>query len=112
MLQKINLSPKRKKNIYIWLYFVKNLVDANKIQINVPAFQHFVKFFFSCIFSHVIDHINEYQIFTVNVLKFKKNPVLFLFLNKMLLIQAGIYKILVRIVNMEDSDQPASSEAV
>ena len=47
---------------------------------------------------------------TVNVLKFR--TLLFLFSNKMLLIRAGIRKILVRIGNMEDLDQTASSEAV
>ena len=39
------------------------------------------------------------------------NTFLFLFSNKMLLIKAGIHKMLVRIANREDSDQIASSEA-
>ena len=37
---------------------------------------------------------------------------LFLFSNKILLIRAGIYKMLVRIANREEPDQTASSEAV
>ena len=37
---------------------------------------------------------------------------LFLFSNKMLFFRAGIYILLVRIVNREDPDQTVSSEAV
>ena len=37
---------------------------------------------------------------------------LFLFSNKILVIKAGIHKILVRIANSEGPDQTASSEAV
>ena len=40
------------------------------------------------------------------------NTFLFLLLNKMLVIRAGIHKLLVRIANMEDPDQTAFSEAV
>ena len=40
------------------------------------------------------------------------NTFLFLFSNKMLLIMAGIHKMLVRTANREDPDQTASSEAV
>ena len=40
------------------------------------------------------------------------NTLLFLFSNKMLLIRAGIHKMLVRIANREDPNQTASSEAV
>ena len=36
----------------------------------------------------------------------------FLFSTKMLVIRAGIYKMIVRIANREDPDQTASSEAV
>ena len=39
------------------------------------------------------------------------NTFLFLFSNKMLVIKAGIHKILVRIANREDPDQTISSEA-
>ena len=47
-------------------------------------------------------------------LKYSKisNTFHFLFSKKMWIIKAGIHKILVRIVNREDSDQTASSEAV
>ena len=46
--------------------------------------------------------------------KFSKilNTFLFLFLNKMLAFRTGIRKMLVRIVNREDPDKTASSEAV
>ena len=37
---------------------------------------------------------------------------LFLFSNKLLIIRAGIHKILVRITNMENPNQTASSEVV
>ena len=40
------------------------------------------------------------------------NTFLFLFSNKMLVIGAGIHKLLVRIANREDLDQTASSEAL
>ena len=40
------------------------------------------------------------------------NTFLFLFSTKMLVIRAGIHKMLVRIANREDPDQTASSEAV
>ena len=40
------------------------------------------------------------------------NTFLFLFSNQMLVIRAGIHKMLVRIANREDPDQTASSEAV
>ena len=40
-----------------------------------------------------------------------KHP-LFPFSNKMVVIRAGIYKMLVKIVSREDSDQTASLEAV
>ena len=40
------------------------------------------------------------------------NAFLFLFSNKMLVIRAGIHKMLVGIVNREDPDQTASEEAV
>ena len=40
------------------------------------------------------------------------NILLFLFLNKMLVISAGTHKMLVRKANREDPDQTASSEAV
>ena len=40
------------------------------------------------------------------------NTFLFLFSNKMLVIRAGIYNVLVRKANREDPDQTASSEAV
>ena len=40
------------------------------------------------------------------------NTFLVLFSNKMLVIRAGIHKMLVRIANREDPDQTASSEAV
>ena len=40
------------------------------------------------------------------------NTLLFFFSNKIVVIRAGIYKILVRIANREDPDQTASSEAV
>ena len=40
------------------------------------------------------------------------NTFLFLFSNKMLVIKAGIHKMLFRIANSEDPDQTASSEAV
>ena len=53
----------------------------------------------------------HYKNAMVNVLKFQ-NFFFFLFSNKMLLFAAGIHKILVRIVNREDPDQTASSEAV
>ena len=48
---------------------------------------------------------------TVNVLKFQ-NTFLFLFSNKILVIRAGIHKMLVRIANRENPDQTASSESV
>ena len=46
--------------------------------------------------------------------KYSKIPNTFLifFLNKTLVIRAGIHKMLVRIANREDPDQTASSEAV
>ena len=47
----------------------------------------------------------------VNVLKFQ-TLCLFLFSNKMLVIRAGIHKMLVRIANREYPDQAASAEAV
>ena len=37
---------------------------------------------------------------------------LFLFLNKMMVIRAGIQKMLLRIANRADPDQTASSEAI
>ena len=40
------------------------------------------------------------------------NTFLFLFSNKMFVFTAGIHRKLVRIANMEDPDQTASSEAV
>ena len=40
------------------------------------------------------------------------NTFLFLFLNKMLVSRTGIHKMHIRIANMEDPDQTASSEAV
>ena len=40
------------------------------------------------------------------------NTFFFLFLNKMLVLRAGIQEILVRIANREDPDQTASLEAV
>ena len=40
------------------------------------------------------------------------NTILFLFSNKMIVIMAGIHKMLIRIANREHSDQTASSEAV
>ena len=40
------------------------------------------------------------------------NDFLFMFSNKMLVIRAGIHKMLVKIANREDPDQTASSEAV
>ena len=40
------------------------------------------------------------------------NTLLFLFSNKMLIIRAGIHKILVRTANRVDPDQTASTEAV
>ena len=40
------------------------------------------------------------------------NTFLFLFLNKMLVIRAGLQKLLVRIAAREDPNQTASSEAV
>ena len=40
------------------------------------------------------------------------NTFLFLFSNKMLVLRAGIHKMLSRIANREDPDQAASSEAV
>ena len=40
------------------------------------------------------------------------NAFLFLFLNKMFVIRAGIHKMLVTIANREDPDQTASSEAI
>ena len=40
------------------------------------------------------------------------NNFCFLLSNKMVVIRAGIYKLLVRIANVEDLDQPASSEAI
>ena len=40
------------------------------------------------------------------------NTLLFLFSNKMVVIRAGINKMIVRIANREDPDQTASSEAV
>ena len=48
---------------------------------------------------------------TVNFLKFRTLS-LFFFINKIETIMAGINNILVRIVNREDPDQTASSEAV
>ena len=47
----------------------------------------------------------------VNIFKIS-NTFLFLFSNKMLVIRAGIHKMPDRIMNREDSDQTASSEAV
>ena len=41
-----------------------------------------------------------------------ENTFLSLFLNRMLVIRAGIHKMPVRIANREDPDQTASSEAV
>ena len=46
----------------------------------------------------------------MNILKFE--TFLFLFSNKMLVIRAGINKMLIRKANKEDRDQTASSEAV
>ena len=46
----------------------------------------------------------------VNVLKFW--TFFFLFSNKMMVIRAGIHKLLIRIANREDPDKTASSEAV
>ena len=40
------------------------------------------------------------------------NTFLFLFSSKLLVIKAGIYKMLIRIATREDYDQTASSEAV
>ena len=40
------------------------------------------------------------------------NTLLFIFLDKMLVIRTGIHKMLVRIANRTDPDQTASSEAV
>ena len=40
------------------------------------------------------------------------NTFLYLFLNKMLIIRAGIHRMLVRITNGEDPDQTAFDEAV
>ena len=40
------------------------------------------------------------------------NTFLFLFSNKMLVVRAGVHKMLVRIANREDPDLTASSEAV
>ena len=40
------------------------------------------------------------------------NTFLLLFKTKMLVMKAGIHKMLVRIANREDADQTASSEAV
>ena len=51
-----------------------------------------------------------YYEYMKNYCKFSKNS-LFLFLNKMLVIRAGIRKMLVRIAYREDPDQTASSEA-
>ena len=49
----------------------------------------------------------------VNVLKFPiRTPLIFLFLNKLLVYRAGIHKMLVSIANREDPDQTASEEAV
>ena len=47
----------------------------------------------------------------VNVLKFQ-TAFLFLFSNKVLVLRAGINKMLNRIASREDPDQTASSEAV
>ena len=49
---------------------------------------------------------------TVNILNFKHFPFLFSFSNKMLVIRAGTYKMLVRIAYREDPDLTASAEAV
>ena len=46
----------------------------------------------------------NYEIFNYGILKYSKNTFLFLFSNKMLVIRAEIYKMLVRIANREDSD--------
>ena len=46
----------------------------------------------------------------VNALKFQ--TLLFLISTKILVTRAGIHKILVRLADMEDPDQTASSEAV
>ena len=51
------------------------------------------------------------HIFRVYVLKFQ-TLFLILFSGKMLVIRAGIHKLLVRMGNREDPDQTASSEAV
>ena len=48
---------------------------------------------------------------TGNVLKFQ-NTFLFLFSTKMLVIRAGLHKMLVRIANTDDFVQTASSEAI
>ena len=57
------------------------------------------------------NHYNFYNIsFTVNVLKFR--TLFSLFSTKLLVIKAGIHKMLVRIANSEDTDQTDSSEAV
>ena len=48
----------------------------------------------------------HFKMITVNVLKFRTS--LFLFLNEMLVIRAGIPKMLFRIANMECTDQTAS----
>ena len=55
--------------------------------------------------------------FRLNIYSYSKcpkisNTFLFLLLNKMLVMRAGIHKMLVRITNMEDPDQTASEEAV
>ena len=46
----------------------------------------------------------------VNILKFKTQ--ISLFSNRMMVIKAGIRKILLRLANREDPDQTASSEGV
>ena len=50
------------------------------------------------------------KLIMVNVLKFW--TLLFLFLNKMFIIKAGIHKMHVKVGNLEDPDQTASAEAV
>ena len=59
---------------------------------------------FTCFSSHV--HLPYGKCSKIS------NTFLFLFLNKMLVIRAGIHKMHLRIVNGDDPDQTASSEMV
>ena len=79
---------------------VKLAVDVIKSILIITVYKH-------CYMLHTFYcwHLNP-----VNFLKFR--TLLFLSLNNVFVICAGIYKMLFRISNREDPDQTASSEAV